>query len=191
LPVRFPRKEPPVAQRSDRAEAAHALQTGPLAWPGSHDSGAELAPRFARGAELDGVLRNEAELVGVRAEMAELWGTIRVFQEALDVVARRCRALGVAGRLGRALERDLGEAAAVRAFVCEFYELQVQLDGAKAKMARDKRAVRGASGDTRGFRAKFHRLGVYLHQLTGIRAVTEALEEFGVPTAVNRFLART
>jgi len=204
LPVRFPRKELPVAQRSEAwpvysAEAAHPLQTGPLVWPGSHESGVDRAPRFARGADLDGVRPGEAEFVGVRAKMDTLWTTVRVFQEALDVVARRSAARGVAGRLGRALERDLEEAAAVRAFVCDFYELQVQLDGAKATARSTASASTAAGGsgrfelrgDTRILRAKFHGLCVYLHQLTGIRAVAEALEKIGTPSAVNHFLVRT
>lgn len=123
-------------------------------------------------------------MVNLRASLDAMWVPVRLFQSALDQVQGREAApipaerlsRDVASRLARALARDLGEAAAVRAFVCEFYELQVALDAEKGRLARDKREAASPHADTRGLRGKFHRLGVFMHQLREIPAVSRALD---------------
>lgn len=133
------------------------------------------------------MLRTEADVVGLRVSLDAMWAPVRLFQSALDQVQGRASAPVPADRdardaaqlLGRALARDLGEAAAVRAFVCEFYELQVALDAEKGRLAREKRAFAPARTDTRALRSKFHRLGVFLHQLREIDAVDRALAAIG------------
>lgn len=162
LPVRFPRGTGPLAP----------LRGG----------------RHARPDEQGRVLRHEADLVSLRTSLASWWGPVRLFQSALDQLQGRAaapvpaapQAREAAWKLGRALARDPGEAAAVRAFVCEFYELQVALDTEKGRLARQKRQKAPSPIDARSLRSRFHRLAVFLHQLREIPAVDRALAAIDV-----------
>ena len=151
--------------------------------------------RFAQSAELDRLLRTEADVVDLRASLDVMWTPVRLFQSALDQVQGRAaapvpadrKAREAASGLGRSLARDLGEAAAVRAFVCEFYELQVARDAEETRLTREKPRQSPARSDTRCLRGKFHRLGVFLHQLREIPAVGRALDQIDAPEPIPGF----
>jgi len=98
------------------------------------------------------------DLLSLRDSMDEMWGAVRHFQAALDQLQGRLRAAPQEVIvLSRSMARDPAHESAVRAFVCEFYELQVAVDTAKA-------GIQPGPGLAE-LRLRFRRLGAWLHGL--------------------------